>query len=62
MRHLAATDWLTYETKGAIRRIGLGSRTERLRREFRETFIERAKEELKVERAARRKAKAATTS
>jgi hypothetical protein len=60
MRHLAATAWLTYETKGAIRRIGLGSRTERLRREFREACIARGKEELKIEAAAKRKVKAAT--
>ena len=62
LKHLAANHWITYDGKSATRKIGLGSRVERLRKEFRETFIERAKEELKAERAARRKTKETTSS
>ena len=58
LKHLAANNWITYDGRSATRKIGLGSRVERLRKDFRETFVERVKEELKAERAARRKTKA----
>jgi hypothetical protein len=62
MAHLSKNGLGLVETNGAIRRLSLGSRTERLRREFRENFVQRATKELKIERAARRKVKADTTT
>jgi len=60
LKHLSKTDWLSYEVRGAIRRLGLGPRTERLRREFAEAFIARGKEELAIERKAKRSLKTET--
>jgi len=56
MKHLAANGWISYEENGAIKRLGLGSRTERLRREFSEAFLQRARERDRQDKAARRKA------
>ncbi len=57
MRHLAAAGWITWEP-GADSRLGLGSRTERLGREYSEAFLQRARERDKADKAARTKAKA----